>query len=73
MGLAVLCSIGGVLGLADERVCDVGAAGEADAVVVLVVVALLLLPVEPRGLGPGARGAVRGAAVAQTAAAQGSR
>jgi len=41
--------------------------------VVLVVVALLLLPVEPCGLGAGACGAVRGAAVAQTAGVHGRR
>jgi hypothetical protein len=68
MGLAVLRGIGGVLGLADERVGDVRTAGEAVAVLMLLMVAGLLLPVEPRSLGPGACGAVRGSAVAQTAA-----
>ena len=67
-GLSVLCGIGGVLGQPCQFVGDVGAAGEADAVFMLVMVALLLLPVEPRGLSAGAHGAVRGSAVAQTAA-----
>jgi len=39
----------------------------------LLMVALLLLPVEPRGLSAGARRAVRRAAVAETAAAHRSR
>ena len=72
-GLAVLCGVGGVLGLAGQRVGDVGTAGEANAVVVLRVFAFRLLPVEPRGLGPGAHRAVQRAAVAETAAKEGAR
>ena len=68
VGLSVMCGIGGVLGLPCQRVGDVRTARQADAVVMLRVVAVLLLAVEPRGLSAGAHGAVRGAAVAQTAA-----
>ena len=50
-----------------------GAVGRAKAVVVLVVVAGLLLPVLPCGLGPGAHWAVRSAAVAQTAGEERAR
>ena len=67
LGLAVLCSGGGVLGLADERVGDVGPARKAVAVLMLLVVALLLLPVEQCSLRAGTCRAVRGAAVAQAA------
>jgi hypothetical protein len=42
-------------------------------VVVLLVVAGLLLPVDARSLGTGAHGAVRGTAVAKTAAKERSR
>jgi hypothetical protein len=73
MGLSVLCGIGCVLGLPCQRVGDVSPAGEADAVVVLLMVAGLLLPVEPSSLGSGACRAVRRAAVPQTAAAHRSR
>ena len=72
MGLSVLCGIGGVLGLAGQRVGEIRPAGDADAVVMLLMVALLLLAVDPRGLGSGAHGAVRGTAVAQTAATEGA-
>jgi len=73
MGLAVLCGVGGVLGLPHQFVGDVRPAGEADALVVLLMVAVLLLTVDPRSLSAGTRRAVRRAAVPQTAATHRSR
>jgi len=67
-----MCCVGGVLGLPCQRVGDVGPARQEVAVLVLGVVASGLLPVEPRGLSDGECGAVRGSAVAQTAAAVGA-
>ena len=69
---SVLCGVGGVLGLPCQRVGDVSAALDADAVVVLVVPAHLLFAVEPRGLGSVAHRAVRCPAVAQAAAKEGT-
>jgi len=68
-----MCGIGGVLGQPCQFVGDVSPALDAVAVVMLIVVALLLLAVEPRSLGSGARLAVRGAAVPQTAAKERAR
>jgi len=68
LGSSVLCGVGGVLGLPCQRVGDVRPAVDADAVVVLLMVAVRLLPVEPRGLSASACVAVRCAAVAQAAA-----
>jgi len=73
LGLSVLCGVGGVLGQPCQFIGDVRPAGEANAVVVLLMVAFRLLPVDPRGLGPGAHRAVQRAAVAETAAKERAR
>jgi len=73
LGLSVLCGIGGGIGQPCQFIGDVGTAGEANAVVVLLMVAFRLLAVDPRGLGPGAHRAVQRAAVAQAAAKERAR